>query len=108
WEPNTDAVPDASRITPPVIHPSRGPINPVTLRVTLAAGAPLAKLESPYHAIHATREADDTYRIELAAASVPADRDFELMWEPVAGSPSRAAPFPHGPAVPPLSPPSLT
>src|SRR5262249_29296795 len=96
WAPNTDAVPDASRITPPVIHPSRGPINPVTLHVTLAAGAPVAKLESPYHAIHSTREADGTYRIELAAGSVPADRDFELMWEPVAGSIPRAAVFTEG------------
>jgi Ca-activated chloride channel homolog len=73
WGTNTDVVPDASRITPPVIHPSRGPINPVTLHVTLAPGAPLARLESPYHAIQSTPEADGTYRIELAAGAVAAD-----------------------------------
>src|SRR5439155_533654 len=79
WSPNTDVVPDASRITPPVVHPSRGPINPVTLRVTLAPGAPLSRLDSTYHAIHATPEPDGTYRIELGAGLVPADRDFELV-----------------------------
>src|SRR5262249_32209770 len=44
WGANTDVVPDASRITPLVIHPSRGAINPVTLHVTLAPGGPLARL----------------------------------------------------------------
>jgi Ca-activated chloride channel family protein len=96
WGTNTDVVPDASRITPPVIHPSRGPINPVTLHVTLAPGAPLARLESPYHAIQSTPEADGTYRIELAAGAVPADRDFELVWEPTAGGIPTAAVFTEG------------
>lgn len=96
WAPNTDVVPDASRITPPVVHPSRGPINPVTLRVTLAPGAPLSRLDSTYHAIHATPERDGTYRIELAAGPVPTDRDFELVWEPAAGTMPAAAVFTEG------------
>ena len=96
WAPNTDVVPDASRITPPVLHPSLGPINPVTLRVALAPGAPLARLDSTYHAIHATPERDGTYRVELAAGPVPADRDFELVWEPAAGSIPSAALFTEG------------
>ena len=96
WSPNTDVVPDASRITPPVVHPSRGPINPVTLRVTLAPGAPLSRLDSTYHAIHATPEPDGTYRIELGAGLVPADRDFELVWEPAAGTIPAAAVFTEG------------
>ena len=41
---DTDAVPDASRITPPVEHPSRGPLNPVSLAVELDPGTPLARL----------------------------------------------------------------
>src|SRR4029450_1764503 len=48
----TDQVPDASRISPPVRHPDRGPINPVRLRVELDPGLPLAAVESPHHAIH--------------------------------------------------------
>ena len=83
---DTDAVPDASRITPPVRHPSEGPINPVTLRVELDPGVPLAGVESPYHAIHTTALRDGRYEVALQQGSVAADRDFELAWEPVAGA----------------------
>jgi Ca-activated chloride channel family protein len=92
---DTDQVPDASRITPPVIHPSQGPINPVTLRVTLAPGAPLATLDSPYHRIRTTPRTDGTYEVELTGP-VPADRDFELVWEPVAGAAPAAVVFTEG------------
>jgi Ca-activated chloride channel family protein len=47
WAPDTDQVPDASRITPPVAHPSRGAINPVSLLIELDPGTPPALLESP-------------------------------------------------------------
>jgi len=88
---DTDAVPDASRITPPVRHPSEGPINPVTLRVELDPGVPLAGVESPYHAIHTTALRDGRYEVALQQGSVAADRDFELAWEPVAGAAPAAA-----------------
>ena len=53
WAPDTDAVPDASRITPPVAHPRAGARSiPVTLRVELDPGVPLAAVESSSHAIH--------------------------------------------------------
>jgi Ca-activated chloride channel family protein len=86
WAPDTDAVPDASRITPPVLHPSEGPINPVTLRIELDPGVPLAGVEAPYHAIHTTPLHGGRYEIALQQGSVAADRDFELAWEPVAGA----------------------
>ena len=82
WAPDTDQVPDASRITPPVGHPSRGPLNPVSLVVELDPGAPLARLAASYHAVQTTPLADGRYRIELAHGPVPADRDFELVWQP--------------------------
>jgi Ca-activated chloride channel family protein len=84
--PDTDQVPDASRITPPVRHPSRGPINPVRLTIELDPGVPLARLEASYHSIRTTQLDDGRYRIELGDGAVPADRDFELIWEPVAGA----------------------
>jgi Ca-activated chloride channel homolog len=80
--PDTAEVPDALRITPPVEHPSRGPLNPVSLTVELDPGAPLARLTASYQAIHTTPLADGRYRIELAQGTVPADRDFELVWQP--------------------------
>src|SRR5690606_30835967 len=53
-----EAVPDADRITPPVLHPSLGKVNPVTLAVELDAGVPLAWVKSPSHEIEVTPVAD--------------------------------------------------
>ena len=86
WAPDTDQVPDASRITPAVAPPSAGPINPVTLRVELDPGVPVATVDSPTHAIHVRSLRDGRHEIELDRVSVPADRDFELTWTPVAGA----------------------
>jgi Ca-activated chloride channel family protein len=93
WAPDTTRVSDASRITPPVLHPRNGPINPVSLRVELDAGVPLASVESPYHRVN-TRVVD--YRkqvIDLEQGTVPANRDFELAWTPTAESAPRVAWF---------------
>jgi Ca-activated chloride channel family protein len=86
WAPDTDAVPDASRITPPVRYPARGPANPVTLRIELDPAVPLAGVESPSHAIDTTPLAAGRYEVTLQPGGVPADRDFELVWAPVAGA----------------------
>jgi Ca-activated chloride channel family protein len=88
---DTDAVPDASRITPPVQDPAHGAINPVTLRIELDPGVPLAGVESPSHAIVTRPRSAGRYEIELEQVSVPADRDFQLVWTPVAGAAPAAA-----------------
>ena len=94
WAPNTDQVPDAARITPPVLHPDRhAPTNPVRLKVVLDAGVPLTRVDSAYHAI-TQRETEGGGRIvELAEGSVPANKDFELTWTPAAGHVPQAALF---------------
>src|SRR5690606_33343904 len=78
--PPTTAVADAHRITPPVLHPSAGPINPVKLRVELDAGVPLAAVNSPYHAVRVDAPHAHRRIVELAEGSTPANRDFELVW----------------------------
>lgn len=93
WANNTDQVPDASRITPPVLDPAKhGPSNPVRLKVVLDAGVPLARVDSPYHAI-VQRDADGGRIVELAEGSVPANKDFELKWTPAASHAPQAALF---------------
>ncbi|MDR2239668.1 MAG: marine proteobacterial sortase target protein [Zoogloeaceae bacterium] len=94
WSPDTDQVADASRITPPVRDPAKhGVANPVKLKITLDAGVPLARLDSPYHPI-VTRESEGGGRvIELAAGETPANKDFELKWTPAAGHAPQAALF---------------
>jgi len=93
WSPDTDAVPDASRITPPVVHPSQGPVLPVFLTVTIDAGFPIASLDSRYHPV--VVRTDDTGRkvVTLAEGVVPADRDFVLDWRPQIGAAPAAAIF---------------
>ncbi|HEU4647265.1 MAG TPA: marine proteobacterial sortase target protein [Burkholderiales bacterium] len=85
WSSNTDPVPDAARITPPVLRPQAGAINPVRIRVELDAGVPLAQVSSPYHRVAIHELSDSRRRIELADGPVPAQRDFELAWTPRAG-----------------------
>ncbi|GAB1413434.1 marine proteobacterial sortase target protein [Candidatus Desulfobacillus denitrificans] len=94
WAQNTDQVPDAARITPPVLDPAKhAPTNPVRLKVVLDAGVPLARVDSPYHAI-VQRELEGGGRIvELAAGEVPANKDFELTWTPAASHAPQAALF---------------
>lgn len=70
----------------PVLHPDKGKVNPVRLRVQLDAGVRLAALESPHHAITASDWKDGISEISLAGGVKPADRDFELVWTPIASA----------------------
>lgn len=82
WSPDTDRVPDASRITPPVQHPDGPMHNPLRLTVSLRAGMELATLESSFHEVR--RDYDgERWRIELDEPPQSARRDFELTWRPV-------------------------
>ncbi|HEY6740119.1 MAG TPA: VIT domain-containing protein, partial [Actinopolymorphaceae bacterium] len=76
--PDTDAVPDASRITPPVLLP--GFPSPVTLSITAdidPAGLPLAEIASSLHPV--STEEDDQGRTTVTVhPGQRADRDFIL------------------------------
>jgi len=84
WAHDSDRVPDASRVTPPVRHPDLGPINPVEITVELDPGFEIDEIESPYHDIVIDEVAGVT-RVRLAAGTVPADRDFVLRWTAAPG-----------------------
>lgn len=83
WSPDTDQVPDASRITPPVLRPGEeaASANPVRIKVDLDAGATVTNVESRYHAIHVQALTASRVLLELASGTTPADRDFELTWQ---------------------------
>ena len=76
-EPDTDAVPDASRITPPVLLP--GFPNPVDLSIRVQidpAGLEVGAVRSSLHAaVEETRDGTRTVRVEPGER---ADRDFVL------------------------------
>ena len=93
WAKNTDQVPDASRITPPVQPPGQDPLNPVSLTIDLAPGFPVAEVSSSYHPIQHTSNDQRQYHITLQEGSVPANRDFELTWKPEKNHEPQAALF---------------
>lgn len=92
WAVNTDQVKDAFRITPPVLHPGQGKINPVNLQVNLETGFSLQHITSSYHNIDIKQESETRYRLTLGS-NTHADRDFELIWKPEPDEQPRAAYF---------------
>ncbi|MDH4184631.1 MAG: marine proteobacterial sortase target protein [Nitrospinota bacterium] len=91
WAFNTDQVPDASSITPPVAHPNEGKINPVSIEVDLAPGYSIGDIRSQSHRIQVESSGTERYRVALADQAW-ADGDFILQWRPGSGmAPSVAA-----------------
>jgi Ca-activated chloride channel homolog len=89
---NPTVVKDADKITPPVLHPKFGKINPVSLSVKLQAGVSLAAIESAYHAAKVERLDAQSATVTLDA-NVPADRDFVLNWKVAANAMPQATLF---------------
>ncbi|MEJ2121035.1 MAG: marine proteobacterial sortase target protein [Alphaproteobacteria bacterium] len=86
WGANTVRVPDANRITPPVRHPSRGKVNPVSLHVTLKPGFPIEWIKSATHKIKVTDNADGGKTIVFDETAVFAEKDLVISWLPKTGS----------------------
>ncbi|CAN5287804.1 marine proteobacterial sortase target protein [soil metagenome] len=84
---SNDPVPDRASITAPVLDPAQNaPVNPTTITVHLQAGFPLGAVTSRYHRINLESPDSATRLITLADGPAPADRDFELTWQPIAGN----------------------
>lgn len=77
-EPDTDLVPDASRISPPRLAPGFDPR--VALAVDVALLGELTALSCSQHAI-STKLGTDGVQVSLAREEEPLDRDFVLRWK---------------------------
>ncbi len=84
WAPDTDQVPDASRITPPVTPEGTRAGHDISIEVTLDAGLPLEALESISHAIVNTPLGPAGARVQLKDEAVIPNKDFILRYR-VAG-----------------------
>jgi Ca-activated chloride channel homolog len=85
--PDTDQVPDASHISPPVAGIQTGNEHAghdVSMEVNLTAGVPVGDVESTSHKILADRTGPGSYHITLADQNVLPDKDFMLKYK-VAG-----------------------
>jgi Ca-activated chloride channel homolog len=76
--PDTDAVPDASRITPLVRHPESRPAHDLSLSVDLDSGFDAASIKCISHKITMQRSSDGRQHIELAEGATIPNKDFIL------------------------------
>lgn len=90
---NTNQVPDAARITPPVRKSTANIHNPVKLEIDMDAGFPLMQLNSSYHTVDVQALRGNRYHIQLKEGAVASNKDFELVWAPNPGSAPQAALF---------------
>jgi Ca-activated chloride channel homolog len=82
--PNTDRVPDASRITPPVTQQGVRAGHDISLEVSLDAGVPVEDLRSNTHEIEVVKPDDHSARVRLKNMSEIPNKDFVLRYD-VAG-----------------------
>jgi Ca-activated chloride channel homolog len=78
WAPDTNAVPDASRITPPVRNPDSRSGHDISVSVDLDAAMANAVISSVSHTIKVQKAADGRQHVELATAATLPNKDFVL------------------------------
>jgi len=91
---DTDQVPDASRISPPVLPPDMRSGHDVSIRVDIHAGVPLHGLQSPTHDVTVLNRSTCDAAVELAPHDTIPNRDFVLRWT-VSGPETRAGLLAH-------------
>jgi Ca-activated chloride channel family protein len=82
--PDTDRVPDASRITPPLTPQGTRAGHDISLEVSLDAGVPIDELRSNTHEIEVFKASDRSARVRLKNMSEIPNKDFVLRYD-VAG-----------------------
>ncbi len=80
WAHDTDQVPDASEISPPVAAAGSGEGPTMKLSVDLVSGMVLSRLESLYHTMKIDEMAENQFALAFTG-EVLADRDFVLEWQ---------------------------
>ena len=78
WAMDTDAVSDASRVTPPVRNPAARSGHDLSLAVDLDPGFAFGTIKSISHTIAVTRLADGRQHITLADGATIPNKDFIL------------------------------
>jgi Ca-activated chloride channel family protein len=78
WSADTNAVADASRITPPVQHPESRSGHDISLSVNLDSGFEAASIKCVSHSVNIHLLADGRQRIDLATGATIPNKDFVL------------------------------
>jgi len=81
--PDTDRVPDASRVTPPLQPPGLRSGRDVSIVLTIDEGRELVSVQSPSHKIRRRRLAGGREEVTMAPRSSIANRDFVVRYRTV-------------------------
>ena len=79
FAPDTDKVPDGSRITPPVAKERAG--HDISIEVTLDAGVPVERVESKSHPIDSAMLSANSYSVRLKNEKTIPNKDFILRYD---------------------------
>lgn len=94
WVPDTTRVPDASRITPPVLKPGYRTGHDISLSVSLDAGVPIQDIKIVNHAAMLEQLGTSAARMEISPADSIPNKDFVMTYT-VAGEKPEMAVFAH-------------
>ena len=97
WAPDTDRVPDASRITPPVLKPGFRNGHDISLSLKLDAGVPIQDLRVANHKAKLARSGRSAATAALSPADSIPNKDFVLRYKVVGKKPEMAV-LSHAPA----------
>ena len=81
WSPDTDRVPDASKITPPVARPGTRAGHDISVAINVDAGVPIQSMVSTSHEILSERPAIQRASIRLKDKDVIPNKDFVLRYD---------------------------
>jgi Ca-activated chloride channel family protein len=84
WAPDTDNVPDASKITPPITPQGTRAGHDISIELAIDAGIPIQRLRSSSHEIDVSRTGASTASVKLKSLAVIPNKDFILKYS-VAG-----------------------
>jgi Ca-activated chloride channel homolog len=83
---DTDRVPDASRITPPMAAPRQRAGHDISIDLNLNAGVPIGSIGSKLHDVLIERNGATTAHIKLKNQDRIPNKDFVVSWNVAAGS----------------------
>jgi Ca-activated chloride channel family protein len=86
WAADTDRVPDASRITPPIAPPGTRAGHDISIEVVLDAGLPLQSIQSKTHEVVIDKSTSERAVVRLKNQATIPNKDFILRYGVAAGT----------------------
>lgn len=80
WSPDTTQVPDASKISTPIVPENTRAGHDISLHVKLDAGIPIQTIESKLHKVE-IKKAPNAADVTLSSSDSIPNRDFVLTWK---------------------------